>query len=79
MEPKTFDEAMKRDDAPFWKKATDKEIQSMYKNKTWELVDLPPGRKAIPLLWRLTYKYGSDGEVKDGKARLCVRGDKQKE
>ena len=29
-----------------WKKAMKEEFSSLQKNNTWELVDLPPGRKA---------------------------------
>ncbi|XP_075083572.1 uncharacterized protein LOC142167307 [Nicotiana tabacum] len=33
---------------PEWQEAMDKEIEALELNKTWEIVELPPGRKALP-------------------------------
>ena len=41
-EPSTIQEA-KSSDAPEWKVATDAEYNSLIENKTWQLVELPPG------------------------------------
>ena len=38
---------MGREDAEKWKEAVDSELCSLEENETWELVDLPQGRKAI--------------------------------
>ena len=32
---------------PIWKTAMKEEFSSLHKNNTWELVDLPPGRKLV--------------------------------
>ena len=44
---KTFTEAMQCSDAPLWRDSTDAEIQVPLNNGTWELVQLPPGERAI--------------------------------
>jgi hypothetical protein len=44
---------------------------------TCEETALPEGRKAIPLVWRFTYK-GKGEFLEKYKARICVRGDLQK-
>ena len=49
-EPKNFAEAVSTPEAPFWKEAINSEIESIMKNHTRELVDLPPGCK--PLGWK---------------------------
>ena len=46
-EPPTIQEAKSSDHATEWKVATDAEYNSLIENKTWMLVELPPGRKAI--------------------------------
>lgn len=45
-EPRNLGEAQELEE---WIKACEEEIQSIVKNGTWELVDLPRGAKAIGL------------------------------
>ena len=40
-DPKTYGEAMRSIDAPFWKEAINDEMSSLKNNKTWFLTDLP--------------------------------------
>ena len=47
VEPQTFHEAMTSSESPLWKEAIKSEIDSILQNLTWELVDLPPGSKAL--------------------------------
>lgn len=47
-EPFNYDEACEEE---IWRNACDDEILSIVKNKTWELVDLPHGAKAIGIKW----------------------------
>jgi hypothetical protein len=50
------------------------EIYALQKNKTWELVQLPKGKKAIGCKWVLTVKQNPKGEVDRYKARLVAKG-----
>ena len=57
-----------------WINAMDKEMESLYKNDVWELVELPKDRKAIGSKWVFKLKTDSDGSVERHKARLVVQG-----
>ncbi|GKE32300.1 hypothetical protein Tco_1451622, partial [Tanacetum coccineum] len=46
-EPSTLQEALNNPDVLFWKATMQEEIEALYKNKTWELMPLPEGRKPI--------------------------------
>lgn len=70
-EPSDFDEAIEE---KVWKDACDEEISSIIKNKTWDLVDLPPGAKAIGLKWIFKIKRNSDGTINKHKSRLVEKG-----
>ena len=73
-----MDEALTSDLSNKWKEAADSEYDSLLQNKTWELVELPSGRKAIGSKWVFKVKYRSDGEVERFKARLVAKGCAQK-
>jgi len=51
-----------------------KEIEALLANNTWELVDLPPVKKAISNKWVYKVKLKSDGTLERLKARLVIRG-----
>ena len=51
----------------------------MSQNKTWVLVDLPPGTKPIGCKWVFKRKYFPDGSIDKYKARLVAKGFTQKE
>ena len=55
-EPKTVHEALSCPAKKEWKKAMEEEMESIKKNKVWELVDIPKGRKAIGNKWVLKIK-----------------------
>ncbi|MCO5579404.1 hypothetical protein L7F22_033259 [Adiantum nelumboides] len=76
-EPSCYKEAMQREDSKKWFKAMVSEMQSLEKNHTWDLVDLPPGHKALPCKWVYKTKVKSDAASKY-KARLVAKGYKQK-
>ncbi|GAB2295854.1 hypothetical protein Dimus_038384 [Dionaea muscipula] len=52
----------------------DEEIQAINKNKTWQLVDLPKGCKAIGVKWVYKLKKDVEGNVVKHKAWLVVKG-----
>jgi len=53
------------------------EMDSLLKNKTWELTTLPEGKKALQNKWVYRVKIEHDGS-KRFKARLVVKGFQQK-
>lgn len=78
-DPKTYIEAISSRDAAFWKEAINDEMDSIVSNKTWSLVDLPPGSKPIGCKWIFKRKYGPNNTVQTFKARLVAKGFRQKE
>ena len=46
-DPLTISDAIKDVDSKAWQQAMDLEMDSMYSNQVWELVDLPEGVKPI--------------------------------
>ena len=45
---------------PIWKTTMKEESISLQKNNTWELVDLPPGRKLVQCKWVFKTKFAAD-------------------
>jgi hypothetical protein len=78
-DPRTYEEAIQDKDASLWQKAMDSEMESMYSNQVWELVEPPKGVKPIGCKWVYKKKRGSDKKVKAWKARLVAKGYTQKE
>ncbi|KAJ0754701.1 putative RNA-directed DNA polymerase [Helianthus annuus] len=59
---------------PEWMKAMRAEIESINKNNTWSLTELPRGAKAIGLKWVFKVKRNADGSLNKHKARLVAKG-----
>ncbi|GKD35609.1 retrovirus-related pol polyprotein from transposon TNT 1-94 [Tanacetum coccineum] len=78
-EPSNLQEALNNPDASFWKEAMQEELEALHKNKTWELVPLPGGRKPIGNKWVYKIKRNGDDQVERYRARLVVKGYAQKE
>ncbi|KAJ0547538.1 putative RNA-directed DNA polymerase [Helianthus annuus] len=76
LEPSSYNEAAKD---PRWVEAMNKEMEALFRNNTWTLVDLPPGRKPIGCKWVYKVKYKSSGEIERFKARLVAKGFNQRE
>ena len=56
----------------------DEEIHAIMKNDTWELRELPKGKQSIGVKWVYKTKCNAEGRVDKHKARLVVKGYKQK-
>ncbi|CAI7794061.1 unnamed protein product [Closterium sp. NIES-54] len=78
-EPATLKEALESSDAEEWKKAMEIELKIIEENSTWELVELPKGRKAIMSKWLFEIKSDADGKIERYKSRLVAKGYQQKE
>jgi len=50
------------------------ELLALQKNKTWELVHLPKGKKTVGCKWVFTVKQTPEGKVDRYKARLVAKG-----
>ena len=70
-EPFGYEEAFKD---PKWKKAMEEEMSKIQKNKTWELVDRPEGRKIIGVKWVYRIKLNADCSINKYKASYLLRG-----
>lgn len=77
-EPQSYLEAIKSAESVHWKAAMDSELQSLLKNKTWTMADLPRGRKAVTNKWVFKLKEEPNGSIRY-KARLVARGFTQRE
>ncbi|KAD5507540.1 hypothetical protein E3N88_15243 [Mikania micrantha] len=78
-ESQTHRDAVTSSEGPQWKEAIKNEIDSILQNHTWELVDLPPGCKPLGYRWIFKRKMKADGSIDKYKARLVIKGFRQKE
>ena len=78
-EPQSFKEAMSSPEAPYWKEAINDIVESILQNHMWELVDLPPGSKPLEYKWIVKKKMKAYGSIDKYKAKLVIKGYKQKE
>jgi hypothetical protein len=72
--PKTYKEALESSDAIKWNGAILEEIEAHQKNETWNIVNLPSGRKTIKSKWIFKIKEDSLKKSKRYKARLVAKG-----
>ncbi|GKC05160.1 transposable element, partial [Tanacetum coccineum] len=80
LKPTTYREAITSKDSDMWIAAMGEEIESLHKNKTWELVQLPERRKVVGCKWVFKMKTGLPGsDIIRYKARLVAKGFSQKE
>ncbi|XP_070662235.1 uncharacterized protein [Malus domestica] len=75
-----FTAATSSGEAKHWHEAMDDEMLLLKKNKNWELLELPKGRKAIGFKWVYAKKdVIDDASPVRFKARLVAKGYAQKE
>ncbi|KAG7300386.1 hypothetical protein JYU34_015988 [Plutella xylostella] len=77
-DPQSTEEALKSELAQQWRDAMDVEYESLLENDTWILTDLPKGKRAIPCKWVYKTKRNENGEIVKYKARLVIKGYKQR-
>ncbi|KAM2867181.1 hypothetical protein COP2_023124 [Malus domestica] len=77
-DPRNYKETMDSFEYEQWQQIMNEELDSIKKNKVWELVDLPDGRKPIGCKWVLCKKYKLDATLDKFKARLLAKGYTQK-
>ena len=74
---KSFQEVQSHKDKQSWLKAMHEQMNSLNKNKTYDLVELPKGKKALKK--KRVFKLKKDGDkLVKYKARLVVKGFNQK-
>ncbi|GKU94475.1 hypothetical protein SLEP1_g7971 [Rubroshorea leprosula] len=72
--PIVFEEVAKESK---WQKAMDEEIAAIERNNTWELTELPKGKKGIGVKWVYKTNLKENGEIEKYKAHLVTKGYKQ--
>ncbi|KAG8477637.1 hypothetical protein CXB51_031043 [Gossypium anomalum] len=74
-EPSNYSEAVSCEDSEKWMFAMQEEMESLHKNRTWDLVKLSKGKKAVRCKWVFKKKEGTPGvEEPRYKARLVAKG-----
>ncbi|KAM0998333.1 hypothetical protein ACFX2C_008114 [Malus domestica] len=76
-DPRDYTEAMSDIDSKRWQEAMKSEMDSMYQNQVWTLVDPPEGIVPVGNKWVFKRKIGADGNVETYKARLVAKGYRQ--
>ncbi|KAG8474901.1 hypothetical protein CXB51_031552 [Gossypium anomalum] len=74
-EPSNYSEAISCEDSEKWMFAMQEKMESLHKNKTWELVKLPKGKKTVRCKWVFKKKEETPGvEEPRYKVRLVTKG-----
>ncbi|KAG8486248.1 hypothetical protein CXB51_019547 [Gossypium anomalum] len=74
-EPSNYSEAVSCEDSEKWMFAMQEEMESLHKNRTWDLVKLPKGKKVVRCKWVFKKKEGTPGvEEPRYKVRLVAKG-----
>lgn len=76
VEPRSYKEAVLD---KVWRDSMSEEHAAHIANGTWDVTDLPPGKKCIQCMWIYKNKYHSNGKISHHKSRLVACGNRQKE
>ena len=77
-EPTSYRQSQQRSDKDLWHKACEEEMEAHRLNGTWEIVKLPPGKRAIGSRWFMKVKTNADGSLDRYKARMVAKGYSQR-
>ena len=75
-EPMNYKQAKDKEE---WVEAMNEEYNSIMKNQTWELTELPKDKTPIGCKWLFKYNLKSNGSIEIFKERLVAKGYTQKE
>ena len=74
-DPTTFQEAVNSQEKIKWMGVMAEEIESLHKNQTWDLVELPERKRKIGCKWVLKKKEAISEKMGEKfKARLVAKG-----
>jgi hypothetical protein len=76
-EPSCFQEAIKVSESAQWKNVMKEEMDSLERNKTWDLVEIPKDGKFVGCKWVYKLKKGVDDKFKRynmGSKRVLSKG-----
>jgi hypothetical protein len=59
---------------PLWQTAMTEELDALSRNRTWDLVDLPPNKSMVGCNWVFKIKTRSNGSIERCKTRLVAKG-----
>jgi hypothetical protein len=76
--PKSYKEAMSREDSAEWAEAYNKEYMGLKQRNVFEVVRIEKGMKLMGMTTRNEYKV-VNGEFSKRKSRLCAMGNQQLE
>eukprot|EP00253_Pinus_taeda_P024437 PITA_24437 len=76
VEPANYKEASQFKE---WRTVMNEEMESILRNDTWDLVELPKNKTPIRCKWLFKPKMNADGSIEKSKARLVAKGYSQQE
>ena len=65
-------------DSDKWLNTMKSEMDTMYDNQVWTLIDVPEGVTSICYKWVFEKKMGADGQIETYKVKLVAKGFRQK-
>jgi hypothetical protein len=78
-DPRTVRVAVNSEDSKLWKKAMVEEMDALYKNEAWDIVEFPSGRKFVGSKWLFKKKFNAEGKVEKQKSQLVEKSYSQVE